>query len=208
MKIGLHVVSFSWPDTPASIAPTLAGIASAAEEAGISHLSVMDHWFQMEAFAPATEPMLEGYTTLGFLAAHTSTTDARPARDRRDVPPSGPARQDGRHARRALRRSRRARYRRRVVRARASRASAFPFPPMSERFERLEETLQICFQMWSDDDGPFKGKHYELAETICVPPPISSAAPAGHDRWERRAQDAAARRALRRLVQPVRAPAR
>jgi alkanesulfonate monooxygenase SsuD/methylene tetrahydromethanopterin reductase-like flavin-dependent oxidoreductase (luciferase family) len=73
MEIGLHVVSFSWAGGPASIAPTLAGIASAAEEAGVSHLSFMDHWFQMEAMAPATEPMLEGYTSLGFMAAQTST---------------------------------------------------------------------------------------------------------------------------------------
>ena len=53
MKIGLHVVSFSWPDYPASIAPTLSGVALAAEEAGVSHLSVMDHWFQMDVMAPA-----------------------------------------------------------------------------------------------------------------------------------------------------------
>ena len=52
-----------------------------------------------------------------------------------------------------------------------------PFPPISERFERLEEALQICLQMWSDDDGPYKGKHYQLAETMCVPPPISQPRP-------------------------------
>ena len=44
-----------------------------------------------------------------------------------------------------------------------------PYPPVAERFERLEETLQICLQMWSDDDGPFEGRHYQLAETMCVP---------------------------------------
>jgi alkanesulfonate monooxygenase SsuD/methylene tetrahydromethanopterin reductase-like flavin-dependent oxidoreductase (luciferase family) len=73
MRVGLHVVRFDWPDAPASIAPTLAATAAAAEEAGVAGLSVMDHWFQMEGFAPATDPMLEGYTTLGFLAAHTRT---------------------------------------------------------------------------------------------------------------------------------------
>jgi hypothetical protein len=73
MKIGLHVVSFSWPDAPTSIAPTLAAVAHAAEEAGIDELTLMDHWFQMEAFAPPTEPMLEGYTSLGYPAAHTDT---------------------------------------------------------------------------------------------------------------------------------------
>ena len=52
-----------------------------------------------------------------------------------------------------------------------------PFPPLAERFERLEETLQICLQMWSDDDGPYDGEHYQLAETVCSPPPISSPRP-------------------------------
>jgi alkanesulfonate monooxygenase SsuD/methylene tetrahydromethanopterin reductase-like flavin-dependent oxidoreductase (luciferase family) len=52
-----------------------------------------------------------------------------------------------------------------------------PFPPVSERFERLEETVQICLQMWSEDNGPFSGKHYQLAETLCVPAPISAPRP-------------------------------
>jgi len=52
-----------------------------------------------------------------------------------------------------------------------------PFPPLAERFERLEETLQICLQMWSDDSGPYAGRHYTLAETICSPRPISSPRP-------------------------------
>jgi alkanesulfonate monooxygenase SsuD/methylene tetrahydromethanopterin reductase-like flavin-dependent oxidoreductase (luciferase family) len=52
-----------------------------------------------------------------------------------------------------------------------------PFPPISERFERLEEALQICLQMWSDDEGPYAGKHYQLAETICVPPPVQQPRP-------------------------------
>jgi F420-dependent oxidoreductase-like protein len=176
MKTGLHVVSFSWPDTPASIAPTLAGVAAAAEDAGISHLSVMDHWFQMEAFAPATEPMLEGYTTLGFLAAQTTSvrlgllvtgvTYRHPGLLAKTVATLdvlsggraelgiGAAWYDREHA-----------------------GLGVPFPPVAERFERLEEALQICFQMWSDDDGPYKGRHYELAETICVPPPISRPRP-------------------------------
>ncbi len=49
-----------------------------------------------------------------------------------------------------------------------------PFPPLAERFERLEETLRICRQMWSEDDGPFVGRHYQLAETLCSPRPLSS----------------------------------
>ena len=176
MRIGLHVVSFSWPDVPHSIAPNLAGIAVAAEEAGISHLSVMDHWFQMEAMFPADEPMMEGYTTLGFLAAHTSTvtlgllvtgvTYRYPGLLAKTVATldvlSGGRAELGIGA---------------AWYDREHRGLGVPFPPVSERFERLEEAIQVCFQMWSDDNGPFKGQYYELADTLCVPRPISQPRP-------------------------------
>ena len=48
-----------------------------------------------------------------------------------------------------------------------------PFPPVAERMERLEEAIQICLQMWSDNNGPYRGKHYTLEETLCSPPPVS-----------------------------------
>jgi F420-dependent oxidoreductase-like protein len=176
MKIGLHVVDFSWPDAPVSIAPTLRGIASAAEESGISHLSFMDHWFQMEWMAPATEPMMEGYTSLGFMAGLTSTTTLgllvtgvtyrHPGLLAKTVATldvlSGGRGELGIGA---------------AWYEREHKGLGVPYPSTSERFERLEETLQICFQMWSDDDGPFKSKHYELAETICEPRPITQPRP-------------------------------
>jgi F420-dependent oxidoreductase-like protein len=56
---------------------------------------------------------------------------------------------------------------------REQRGLGVPVVPVAERFERLEETLQICLQMWSEDTGPFSGRHYQLAETMCVPAPIS-----------------------------------
>ena len=60
---------------------------------------------------------------------------------------------------------------------REHRALGVPFPPLAERFERLEETLQVVRQMWGDDDGPFDGKHYQLAETICSPQPLQRPRP-------------------------------
>jgi F420-dependent oxidoreductase-like protein len=176
VKLGLHVVSFTWPDAPASIAPTLRGIASAAEESGISHLSFMDHWFQMDWMAPAEEPMLEGYTSLGFMSALTSTmtlgllvtgvTYRHPGLLAKTVATldvlSGGRGELGIGA---------------AWYEREHNGLGVPYPSTSERFERLEETLQICFQMWSDDNGPFKSKHYELAETICSPSPISRPRP-------------------------------
>lgn len=71
MQLGIHFVNFTLPDAPASLAGTLAETARIAEDCGASTFTVMDHWFQMEMMAPATDPMLEGYTTLGFLAGHT-----------------------------------------------------------------------------------------------------------------------------------------
>jgi F420-dependent oxidoreductase-like protein len=176
MEVGLHVVSFSWPEAPASIAPTLAAVARAAEDAGVAELTLMDHWFQMEAFAPPTEPMLEGYTSLGYLAAHTETvtlgllvtgvTYRHPGLLAKivatlDVLSGGRARLGVGAA----------------WYQREHEGLGVPFPPLAERFERLEETLQICLQMWSDDDGPFEGTHYQLAETICEPRPITAPHP-------------------------------
>ncbi|MCU1466690.1 MAG: class F420-dependent oxidoreductase [Actinomycetia bacterium] len=176
MKIGLHIVTWDWPDGARAIGPTLARIGEAAEEAGLTDMSVMDHWFQMDALAPATEPMMEGYTTLGFLAAHTETirlgllvtgvTYRYPALLAKIVATldvlSGGRGQLGIGA---------AWYEREHV------GLGVPFPPMAERFEILEETLHVCFRMWSDDDGPFDTKHFTLAETICNPHPISSPRP-------------------------------
>ena len=79
-----------------------------------------------------------------------------------------------------------------------------PVVPVAERFERLEETLQICLQMWSDDNGPFNGRHYQLAETLCVPAAAQPAASADPDRWRGREEDPAAGGPLRRRLQRVR----
>ena len=87
------------------------------------------------------------------------------------------------------------------------RAFGVPYPPLGERFERLEETLQICRQMWDPtNDGPFEGTHYQLAQTLCSPLPLTRAR--DPDRRRRRAQDAAAGGPVRRRVQPLRDDAR
>ena len=79
-----------------------------------------------------------------------------------------------------------------------------PFPPLSERFERLEEALQICHQMWSDDDGPYDGTYYQLAETICSPRPIQKPAPKILVGGSGEKKTLQARGALRRRLQPLR----
>ncbi len=176
MRVGIHFVNFTLPGAPASLGPTLATTARIAEESGVSVFTLMDHWFQMEMMATSEDPMLEGYTSLGFLAGQTSTmtlgllvtgvTYRHPGLLAKIVTTldvlSGGRAQLGIGA---------------AWYEREHRGLGVPFPPVAERFERLEETLQICLQMWSPDDGPYVGKHYQLAETICSPPPISSPRP-------------------------------
>jgi F420-dependent oxidoreductase-like protein len=177
MDIGIQVIAFTVPDGPAGIAPELRRVAGAAEAAGATDLSVMDHWFQMEVMAPASDPMLEGYTTLAYLAAHTEAirlgllvtgvTYRHPGLLGKTV-----ATLDVLSEGRAQLGIGAAWY------EREHKGLGVPFPPLAERFERLEEALQICLQMWDPDNtGPYEGRHYQLTETLCVPPPISSPRP-------------------------------
>ena len=158
------------------MATVLSATARAAEEGGCSTFTLMDHWFQMEQFATSQDPMLEGYTSLGYLAGLTErmtlglmvtgVTYRHPGLLAKIVTTldvlSGGRAQLGIGA---------------AWYEREHEGLGVPFPPISERFERLEETLQICHQMWSDDEGPFRGQHYQLAETICSPRPIQQPAP-------------------------------
>jgi len=176
MELGIHFANFTLPGGPAAIGPVLSDTARAAEAVGCTTFTCMDHYFQMEEFADRHDPMLEGYTALGFLAGRTErirlgllvtgVTYRHPGLLAKIVTTldvvSGGRAQLGIGA---------AWYEREHL------GYGVPFPPLSERFERLEETLQICHQMWSDDDGSYDGAHYHLAETICSPRPVSSPRP-------------------------------
>jgi len=171
MKLGVHLVNFTLPGGPESIGPTLAATGRAAEDAGLDNLSFMDHYLQLEFLAGADDPMLEGYTALGFLAAHTSTVELQLLMTGVTYRHPGllakiVATLDVLSGGRAALGIGAAWY------EREHRALGVPFPPLAERFERLEETLLIVRQMWSDDDGPYVGKHYRLAETINSPQPL------------------------------------
>ncbi|NJC12600.1 F420-dependent oxidoreductase-like protein [Micromonospora profundi] len=176
MKLGLHYWSFSNPADPAMIAPTLAEAATTAEQAGVASFTVMDHFFQMDAVAPAEEPMLEAYTTLGYVAANTQRMTLGvlvtgvmyryPGLLAKTVTTLDVL--SGGRARLGIGAS---------WYEREQRGLGVPVVPVAERFERLEETLRICLQMWSDDNGPFEGRHYQLAETINSPQPLSRPRP-------------------------------
>ncbi|NUQ98467.1 MAG: LLM class F420-dependent oxidoreductase [Streptomyces sp.] len=177
MRVGVHINRFNHSGGGPALGAELAATGAAAEAAGISRLSVMDHYFQMEFNGGAEDSMLEAYATLGYLAGHTSTvqlgalvtgvtyrhpgllakiaTTLDVLSGGRATLGIGAAWYDREHE-----------------------GLGVPFPPLAERFERLEETLRICLQMWDPQaNGPFEGKHYELAETLCVPAPVSSPHP-------------------------------
>ncbi len=176
MQLDIHVPRFTWPGGPEAIGPTFASLAQTAEAIGVRTLSVMDHWFQMDMLWPAEEPMLEGYTALSFAAAKTErlrfrllvggVTYRHPGLLAKTVTTldvlSGGRAELGLGA---------------AWYEREHRGLGVPFPPLSQRYERLEETLQICFQMWSDDNGAYEGTHYQLAETLCSPQPVSTPRP-------------------------------
>ena len=176
MKLGLHYWNYSTPADPAAIASTLAETARIAEQAGLSTFTVMDHYFQMEGMADVDEPMLEGYTTLGYVAAKTERMTLgllvtgvmyrHPGLLAKIVTTLDVL--SGGRARLGIGAS---------WYEREQRGLGVPVVPVAERFERLEETLQICLQMWSDDNGPYKGRHYDLAETRNFPPALSRPRP-------------------------------
>ncbi len=178
MRIGLQVPNFTWPGGPQTIGPTLREIARTADEAGFASLWVMDHFFQIGSrdramgLGPAEDEMLEGYTTLAYLASVTSRIKLGTlvtgviyrypgvlvkSVTTLDVLSGGRA-YLGIGA---------------AWNERESKGLGIPFPPLAERFRMLEEALQIAFQMWSDDNGPYQGRHYQLGETINSPQPLS-----------------------------------
>jgi F420-dependent oxidoreductase-like protein len=172
MKVGLQVPSFTWPGGDAAIGPTLGAIGRTADEQGFDSLWVMDHFFQIEYVGDAGNPMLEGYTALGFLAGVTSRISLgtlvtgviyRPpgllakAVTTLDVVSGG----------RAWCGIGAAWFKREAL------GLGFPFPSERERFEQLEETLQIVKQLWAGDRRPYLGTHYNLAEPISSPQPVS-----------------------------------
>lgn len=176
MQLGVHLMHFDLPGGAPALAGTLAATARTADEAGFSLLTLMDHWFQMDQMAPAESPMLEGYTTLGYLAGQTErirlgllvtgVTYRHPGLLAKTVTTL-----DVLSGGRAVLGLGAAWYEREHL------GLGVPYPPLAERFERLEETIQIVDQMWSDDTGAYVGAHYRLAETLNSPQPIQRRPP-------------------------------
>lgn len=176
MRIGLQVPRFTWPNTPGSIGPKLAQIGKTADKAGFASMWVMDHFFQIRGVGEAEEPMLEGYSALNYLAGITHHVKLGtlvagvhyryPGILMKTVTTldvlSGGRAYFGIGA---------------GWNERESKGLGVPFPPTAERFERLEEALQIAHQMWSGEIKPYRGKHYHLEEAMNNPPAVSRPRP-------------------------------
>ena len=175
MKFGLQINAFTWPGGAAEIGPTLARITRAADDAGFDSIWVMDHFFQIRGGGPPEAPMLDGLTALGFMAAHSEKARIglmvggihyRPpglwikAHTTLDVLSGGRA-WFGIGA---------------AWNEEESRGLGFPMPPLRERFEWLEDTLQMAYGMWSGGSGSgesFEGKHVTATRLLNSPQSIS-----------------------------------
>jgi F420-dependent oxidoreductase-like protein len=176
VQLDFHLYRFDWIGSNADFGPEVRDVARRAEAIGVRTLSFMDHYFQMDRMAPAEDPMLEGYTALGYVAGCTSTIRLRllvtgvtyryPGLLAKCVTTldvlSGGRAELGIGA---------------AWYVREHDGLGVPYPPDGERLDRLEEAIQICLQMWSDDDGAYAGRYYQLAETLCRPAPVSQPRP-------------------------------
>jgi len=172
MRLGLHISNFTWPEGAPRLGAVLAEVASAADEAGFDRISVMDHLWQIAVIGPPEQEMLEAYTALGYLAGHTRRAKLltlvtgvvyrepgllAKAVTTLDVLSGGRAMLGSGAA----------------WNADESHGLGLPFPPTAERFERLEEALRICRQMFHGDETPFRGRHYRLDRPLNSPEPLS-----------------------------------
>ena len=206
MRLSLSITNYSWPGGPAALAADLARIARAADEGGLDTRLGRRPPDPVRPDRTRRRRVLEAYTTLGFLAAHTERVRLgtmvtgvtfRPpallvkAVTTLDVLSGGRAWLGvgaGYHEDEAERWACRCRR---------------PASGSSGSRRRCGSPLQ----MWSGDGSPFDGRHYRLERPVSNPPPLR-AAPADPDRRDGRAADAARWSPVRRRLQPLRHPGR
>lgn len=172
MEFGLHIADFTWKSGQRDLGPALARHVRNAEASGIQRITVMDHFWQLPGIGPVEHEMLEAYATLGFIVAntekallHTLVTGViyrEPALLAKQVTTLDvlSAGRVGLGIGAAWNEE-------------ESRGLGFEFPPVAERFRMLEETIQICLQMWSDETEPFDGAIYQLERALNSPQSIT-----------------------------------
>ncbi len=176
MQIGLQIPDFTRPEGPATLGTALASVVRTADDVGFDYVAVMDHFFQIQAVGPVENDMLEAYTTLGFIAANTARAKLLTV-------------VTGVHYRTAGLLAKTITTLDVLSGGRAwlgigagwneqeSLALGFGFPPVATRFEMLEETLQICHQMWRGDESAFDGAHYQLGRPLNSPSALTTPHP-------------------------------
>ena len=176
VRLGLQIPDFTWPGGPRRLGADLATVARTADDVGFEFVSVMDHFFQIGMVGPPEREMLEAYTTLGYLAAHTS-------RARLLTLVTGVAyRHPGILAKQVTTLDVLSGGRAWLGIGAAwneeeARGLGVPFPPVAERFERLEETLRIVHQMFRGSEAPIEGPHYRLERPLNSPAPLTKPHP-------------------------------
>jgi F420-dependent oxidoreductase-like protein len=172
LRIGLQIPDFNGAGGAERLGGQLAAVARTADDAGFDSIGVMDHFFQIGLIGPPEQDMLEAYTTLGYLAACTSRARLltlvtgvvyrHPGILAKTVTTldvlSGGRAWLGIGA---------------AWNEEESRGLGIPFPPVAERFERLEEALQICLRMWQGNEEAFRGRHYDLSRPLNHPPAVT-----------------------------------
>jgi F420-dependent oxidoreductase-like protein len=176
LELGLHIADFTWSGGAPELGPTLERLARSAEQAGIARLTVMDHVWQIQGVGLPEEAMLEAYTTLGYLAGVTERVRLHA------LVTAAVYREPGLLAKMVTTLDVLSGGRAGLGIGAAwnedeARGLGLPFPSTRERFERLEEALLICEQMWSGRDEPFEGRHYRLARTLNSPQSLSRPRP-------------------------------
>ncbi|GAB2832191.1 LLM class F420-dependent oxidoreductase [Actinocorallia aurea] len=176
MRLALHINDYASFGAPRQMAGALGRVARTAEDAGFARLSLTDHLWQISLIGEENEPMLEAYTALGFLAGQTRKIELQ------TLVTAATYRAPGLLAKMVTTLDV-------LSEGRAwlgigtgwndeeAQGLGLPFAPQGERFERLAETLQICLQMWGDDNGSYVGEHYKLASTLNEPRPVSAPRP-------------------------------
>jgi F420-dependent oxidoreductase-like protein len=172
VQIGIQIPDYTRPEGPATLGAALGQLARTADDAGFDSIAVMDHFFQLRGIGPVENEMLEAYTALGFLAAHTTRAKLLTV-------------VTGVHYRTAGLLAKAVTTLDVLSGGRAwlgigagwneeeSVALGFDFPPVATRFEMLEEALQVCLQMWSGDESPYHGEHYRLGRVLNSPQSLS-----------------------------------
>ncbi|MGH9247110.1 MAG: LLM class F420-dependent oxidoreductase [Acidimicrobiales bacterium] len=177
IRIGFQIPNFTFPAVaPDQLFDKIAAIATTAESSGFDTVMVMDHFYQLPMLGPADREMFEAYTLLGALAARTSSarlgtlvtgvTYRNPALLAKEVTALdvisrgraflgiGAAWYDVEHE-----------------------GLGVDFPPVAERFERLEEVVQICRAMFRGERPTIDGRYYRVREAINSPAPLQPGGP-------------------------------